>query len=202
VHIISGRPRATLDDWLGSLPVSLHAEHGAWSRLAGSRDWALLDPVRTEWREPVLRILEDFAERTPGSLVEEKETGLAWHYRTADPEYGTAQANELKLHLTSLLANTPVQVTTGDKVVEVRPHAFHKGRVVAPIMAAAPAGAVALAIGDDRTDQDLFAALPADAVAIHVGPLAPPGPMRLDDVRAVRELLVAIGAVRARGAPV
>jgi trehalose 6-phosphate synthase/phosphatase len=199
VHIVSGRPRETLDAWLGALPVGLHAEHGAWSRPAGSPDWALLEAVPTDWREPVSRILEDFAERTPGSLVEEKHTGLAWHYRIADPEYGTAQANELKLHLTSLLANLPVEVMTGDKVVEVRPHAFHKGRAVGPALAAAPPGALALAVGDDRTDQDLFAALPPDAVAIHVGPLAPPGPMRLDDVAAVRKLLAAVAAARAPG---
>lgn len=45
----------------------------------------------------------------------------------ADPEYGALQANELKVHLTSLLSNAPVELLSGDKVVELRPHGIHKG---------------------------------------------------------------------------
>jgi trehalose 6-phosphate synthase/phosphatase len=56
-----------------------------------------------------------------------------------------------------------------------------------------------LAIGDDRTDEDLFAALPPEAISIRVGP----GPTRaryhLDGVPAVRSLLrsLVISGVRA-----
>ena len=30
VHIVSGRSRASLEEWLGKLPVWLHVEHGFW----------------------------------------------------------------------------------------------------------------------------------------------------------------------------
>ena len=86
------------------------------------------------WREPVLAILRDYAERTPGSLVEEKPVGLAWHYRAADPEYGAVQANELRLHLTEMLSNTPVEILPGEKVIEVRAHGVNKGRIVPAIV--------------------------------------------------------------------
>ena len=33
VHIVSGRSKETLERWLGSLPIGLHAEHGYWSRV-------------------------------------------------------------------------------------------------------------------------------------------------------------------------
>ena len=69
----------------------------------------------------VLAILRDFCQRTPGSLIEEKTAGFAWHYRAADPEYGAAQATELSLYLSSLLSNAPVEVLPGDMVLEVRP---------------------------------------------------------------------------------
>lgn len=140
----------------------------------------------------MLAILDDYAARTPGSFVEEKSFGFAWHYRLADPEYGLSQANDLKLHLATLLANEPVQVLPGEKVIELRPHAFHKGRVVEAVASRAGAGWLLVAIGDDRTDEDLFAALPEDAVAIHVGPSASSADIRVRDVAAVRRLLRAL----------
>ena len=46
-----------------------------------------------------------------------------------------------------------------------------------------------VAIGDDRTDEDLFAAVPPEAVAIHVGPRASRAAVRVPDVAAVRGFL-------------
>jgi trehalose 6-phosphate synthase/phosphatase len=191
VHVVSGRKRETLERWVGALPVGLHAEHGLWSRTpAGAWHQAPVPPAT--WREPVLAILREFAERTPGSLVEEKTVGLAWHYRSADPEYGEAQAKELSLHLSTVLSNVPVELLRGDKVLEVRPHGIHKGRVVAAVLANAPEDALLFAMGDDRTDEDLFAALPEGSLAVHVGPAPSQAPLRVADVRAARALLTAI----------
>jgi len=142
----------------------------------------------------VRAILHDFAARTPGALVEEKTLGLAWHYRMADPEYGTSQANELNLHLTSLLANEPVEVLQGDHVIEVRPYAVNKGRLVPLILEGAAEDCAVLALGDDRTDQDLFAALPVGATAIHVGDKVSSAELRVADVGDVRALLRALVA--------
>jgi trehalose 6-phosphate synthase/phosphatase len=189
VHVVSGRPRDTLERWLGELAIWLHTEHGVWSRAPGAAEWARLEVPDIHWWDPVLAILEDFAARTPGSLVEEKTVGIAWHYRMADPDFGASQANELKLHLATVLSNEPVEILSGDKVIEVRPHGLHKGRIIPPIAATAPAGSLLTAMGDDRTDEDLFAALPHDAVAIHVGPGHSTAALRLRDVPAARAFL-------------
>jgi trehalose 6-phosphate synthase/phosphatase len=188
VHVISGRSRETLEEWLGALPVGLHAEHGYWSRAPGSREWVGLEAPAQEWRSRVLAILEDFAARTPGSLIEEKTAALAWHYRSADPEFGEVQARELLVHLRELLSNLPVEIVPGAKVIEVRQHGIHKGRVVAQLLGASPASSV-LALGDDRTDEDLFAALPEGALAVHVGPAPSRASVRLADVSDARALL-------------
>jgi trehalose 6-phosphate synthase/phosphatase len=71
----------------------------------------------------------------------------------------------------------------------VLPGAVHKGRLVPSLVADGPPGALVVAIGDDRTDEDLFAALPADALAVHVGPGASRAPIRLESVADVRALL-------------
>jgi len=131
----------------------------------GRRGLALHRAAGAKWREPVRQLFEDFAARTPGSLVEEKTASIAWHYRMADPEFGASQANELRLHLASILSNEPVEILPVVKAIEVRPHGLDKGRVVETVVAAAPAGSILAALGDDRTDEDMFAALPAGALA-------------------------------------
>jgi trehalose 6-phosphate synthase/phosphatase len=194
VHVISGRTRETLERWLGTLPIGLHAEHGFWSRRAPGAPWVERPLPPMHWRARVLPILERVTAHTPGSLIEEKTAALAWHYRMADPEFGASQANELRLHLADLLSNQPVEILTGEKVIEVRPHGIHKGLIVAPLVAKMPPGTMVVAIGDDRTDEDLFAALPRDGVSIHVGPGASRAATRVRDVAAVRRLLATLAA--------
>jgi trehalose 6-phosphate synthase/phosphatase len=187
VHVVSGRPRATLERWLGALPVTLHAEHGFWSRPFGEAGRALESP-KMAWREQVLAVLREYADRTPGSLVEEKPAGVAWHYRAADAEYGAAQANELRLHLTEILGNTPVETLVGEKVIELRAHGVNKGRIVPGILERHP-GAFVVAFGDDQSDEDMFAALPPTARTVHVGRGQTQATLRVASVREVRAVL-------------
>ncbi len=199
IHVVSGRSRDTLGKWLGQLPIHLHAEHGFWSRAPGD-EWKGRVALSSGWRKPAHDILADFAERTPGSLVEEKQSGLAWHYRTCDPEFGLFQANELKAHLSALLANAPVELLSGDKVIELRPHGANKGRVTSEIVARAAPGALSAAFGDDVTDEEMFAALPAGSLSFHLGPAPSRARVRLASVEEVRVLLRALaddGAARA-----
>ncbi len=191
VHVISGRGRDVLERWLGKLPVALHAEHGQWSRTAGGQ-WTGRDVPTDSWRAKALEIFEDFAERTPGSLVEQKRSALAWHYRLADAEYGPLQANELKAHLVSVLSNEPVEVLSGDKVVELRPFGANKGKVGAELLQAAAPGMLIAAFGDDRTDEDLFRSLPPPCLTVHVGPNPSAARLRLPTVEAVRALLLGL----------
>jgi trehalose 6-phosphate synthase/phosphatase len=189
VHVVSGRPRETLEHWLGALPIALHAEHGFWSRPVGSTEWSALGELGGSWREPALTILRDITARTPGSLIEVKSAALAWHYRMADREAGARRANELRLHLTQLLSNQPVEILAGHKVIEIRPYGIHKGRIVPPLPPERLATTTILAIGDDRTDEDLFEALPPEAITVRVGPGPTRAHFRLDGVPAVRTLL-------------
>ena len=189
VHVVSGRARETLEHWLGALPISLHAEHGFWSRMPGQTDWTPAGDTGTVWREPALAILRDITARTPGSIIEAKSVALAWHYRMADQESGARRANELRLHLSQLLSNQPVEILAGHKVVEIRPYGIHKGRIIPPLPPERLASTVVLAMGDDRTDEDLFAALPPEAISIKVGPGPTHARFRIDGVHAARSFL-------------
>jgi trehalose 6-phosphate synthase/phosphatase len=129
VHVVSGRSREPLASWLAELPIGLHTEHGFWSRAKPTDPWTPLFHLPTEWKVKVLPVLQQFAAKTPGSRIEEKSTSIAWHYRMSDPEYGAAQAKELRFHLANLMSNAPVQVLRGEKVVEVRLFGINKGLI-------------------------------------------------------------------------
>ena len=188
VHIMSGRPRDVLERWLGGLPLALHAEHGLWSRAARGGDWEQVREVPLDWKDRVREMLQAFVVRTPGAFIEEKSASIAWHYRMADEEFGERQAKDLQVHLAGALSNVPVTVLPGNKVVEIKPHGVHKGLVLERLGAEAE-GALLLAMGDDQTDEDLFAALPAHGIAVHVGTKPSRAAIRLADVGAARALL-------------
>ena len=189
LHVVSGRGREPLEQWLGDLPIGLHAEHGFWSRPAGSDKWVAAAEITGGWREPALAILRDITARTPGSLVEVKSVALAWHYRMADQEAGARRANEVRLHLSQLLSNQPVEILAGNKVLEIRPYGVNKGRIIPPMSPERLASTCVLAIGDDRTDEDLFAAVPPQGITVRVGPGPTKARFRLESVTAVRALL-------------
>jgi trehalose 6-phosphate synthase/phosphatase len=189
VHIVSGRSREALEQWVGSLPIWLHAEHGFWSRQPGHAEWAPAADIHGAWREPVLAILRDITARTPGSLIEVKAVAIAWHYRLADLETGARRANELRIHLNQLLSNQPVEILAGNRVLEIRPYGVHKGRIIPPMSPEREARTTILALGDDRTDEDLFTSLPPDAISARVGPGATRARFRLESTGSVRALL-------------
>jgi len=167
VCIVSGRPRRTLEDWFGKLPISLIAEHGVWLRNRNS-EWHMLRTMAADWKERVRPILQLYVDRLPGALLEEKEFSLAWHYRRADPEQASLRAKELADDLAGYTRNIDVQVFEGNKVIEVRNAGVNKGTAAMEWLAGHTPDFI-LGIGDDWTDEDLFRALPPAAFSVRVG---------------------------------
>jgi trehalose 6-phosphate synthase/phosphatase len=188
IAIVSGRPHQTLDAWFGDVPVALWAEHGLWHRPAPGAGWQPVTSASTAWVRRIHPILEQFTSATPGARLELKTASIAWHYRQARPEFGLRQAHDLHALLVEALSNQPLEVLEGDKVIEVRPRGVSKAAVAARLGADLPAEAV-IAIGDDRTDEDLFRVLPASSVTIAVGRRPSAARFRVEDYRAVRRFL-------------
>jgi trehalose 6-phosphate synthase/phosphatase len=173
VHIISGRRRRHLEQWLGRLPIHLCAEHGYLARAPGG-EWRTLLDLDLSWLRPIERLLRRVAADVPGAHVERKSCSVAWHYRQAEPEYGSWRARELLNDLHMHLAGAPAEILAGHQVVEVRALGVDKGVYVKSLF---PDGKEAthfvLGLGDDRTDHDLLDALPSGSVAGHIGGLLP-----------------------------
>ncbi len=187
VHIVSGRTRDSLSGWLGELPVTIHAEHGYWTRRDG--EWVAERPLDSSWREPVLDTMLRKVASTPGSFVEEKTTGLAFHYRACDPSLVAEKVNQLRDDLTRLQTEHEFDLLPGSKILEARMRGVSKARVVERVASTLNQSDLLLVAGDDRTDEEMFAAAPSWAVTVHVGRARTCAEFRVDDPWALRELL-------------
>lgn len=170
VVIISGRDRQFLSNLFHELPVHIIAEHGALIKTKESADWVLDESYEENWKDSIRPILDLYARRCPGAFVEEKETSLAWHYRTADDkEYALRRAQELTWQLRSFIQpELNLQIIDGNKVVEVKKTAFNKGTAARSFVEKGDYDFI-LAMGDDTTDEDMFMALPTSAYTIKIG---------------------------------
>lgn len=187
VVIISGRDKKALEGWFGNLPIQLVAEHGAAIRLPDGTWQENPDAFHPEWRANIFQAMNLAVQRCPGAFIEEKTHSLAWHYRNAPPDLGFARSRELIETLMATVGNQ-LQVIDGNRVVEVRVAGVDKGSV-ASRLASADQYDFILAIGDDRTDEDMFRALTDRAVTIKVGQQKTLARYSLPDTAAVLSFL-------------
>lgn len=189
--ILSGRDRQFLERAVGSTGVGLVAEHGAWMRRPGQKRWRRLADAAHKargWRVDAQRLMRQFEQRTPGSRIERKSLGLAWHWRGVSTSMGARRAEALAVELRSRLPRT-ADVLVGDHVIEVRPRGVDKGSIATALRASAESGSQFVAVGDDLTDEDMFRALDHRAVTIHVGMRSTRARYRVPDVDTVLTLL-------------
>lgn len=165
VVLLSGRDKDTMEKWFGTPNLGLVAGHGVWIK---EKDWEMIEPLTDDWKEEIRPILELYMDRTPGSFIEEKGFSLVWHYRRADSSLGTTRVRELTDELVNLTANLNLQILEGSKVVEVKNSGINKGRAALRWIAREEWGFI-LAIGDDRTDEDMFGVVPEWAYSLKVG---------------------------------
>lgn len=151
-----------------------------------------------EWKCQVKPVFEHFVDRAPGSLLEEKEHSLVWHYRMAEPELGATLASELVPKLEAVLREPGLGVFRGAKIVEVRPAQANKGRVLEYLRRNLPQPDFTLAVGDDRTDEDLFERM-LDGWTVHVGPGDTRAEFVLPDVESARRMLAVFAEVEQFG---
>lgn len=168
VAIISGRTRRALSGWFVGLPVVLAAEHGAWKKYG--RRWEQVDSDFKKDKKRIREVMEKYTERTSGSLIEEKDHALVWHYANVEPDVAYKRAKELGRELAKLLEGDEIAIHEGHNIVEVKPSFVAKSNVVRELKQHYPSDFI-LCAGDDYTDEDMFRELQDDrsAVTIKVG---------------------------------
>lgn len=169
VVISSGRDHRTLENWFGKLKISMAAEHGAYYKNATG--WQNNIPEKKPWNDEITDILTMFVEKTPRSMIEEKETTLVWHYRNVDAWLASLREQQLINALIEPCTRMGLQIMRGNKIVEIKSPIHTKGSEAKRLMQLDNYNFV-LAIGDDTTDEDMFRALPETAYTIKIGKLS------------------------------
>jgi trehalose 6-phosphate synthase/phosphatase len=166
--IISGRTSDFLDTQFKHLDAVLVAEHGYMIRFPGS-EWQKNAEIDLSWKDKFVPLLNDYVERCQGTMIEDKNASLVWHYRNAEEEIALLRINELKDDLTEILKSEPkLQMMEGDKVLEIKSVLYDKG-TVANSMIKKDIYDFILALGDDSTDEYLFRVIPEYGFTIKVG---------------------------------
>jgi trehalose 6-phosphate phosphatase len=135
------------------------------------------------------RRLAAIARLSPGILLEDKGYSLALHYRLA-PHAEKAIYAAVSL-IRADLPNAPIEVLPGKCVCEIKHSGFTKATGVRELMTHEPfRGRQPLFIGDDVTDESVFAIMPDfDGLAFSVGRRAKGVAGHFDAPSDVREFL-------------
>jgi trehalose 6-phosphate phosphatase len=154
--LVSGRPIADLDQLFAPLKLAAVGGHGAEMRLPDGERVSTVTPLPPALR----RRLGEIAAPGSGLLIEDKTYSVALHYRQA-PQ----QEARLRQHIAAVRAEfpgEPLEVLLGKALFEIKRPGIDKGAAVRALMTQAPfAGRRPVFIGDDVTDESVFAILPA-----------------------------------------
>lgn len=158
--IITGRPLAALDAFLGPHHIVAVGSHGGEYRGAPSSPPPL--------SAASLADIKLLSQKFPNLIVETKPFGVALHYRQQPDAVSSVY------HLLEKIAEDEnLAVKPGKMLVVIGPSKDHKGAAVRTLMSQMPfCGACPVFIGDDVTDEDGFHAVKASGgYGILVGPL-------------------------------
>ena len=153
--LVSGRPIRDLDRLFSPLTLPAIGGHGAEMRLGG-RDVATAVEALPKAMRKRLALAA-----TPGSGVEIEDKGysFALHFRKSPQQ--EPRLRELIVRTRAEFPGEAVEVLPGKAMFEVKRPGVSKGEAVRRLMALAPfAGRTPVFIGDDVTDESVFAALP------------------------------------------
>ncbi len=164
--IISGRAHEILDEWFGQLSISLVAEHGLWRKQPGQQ-WKCACDITTQWKETIHAIMTSYLVTMPGSRIEEKSAGLAFHYRAVAGD-AEVLAQQLIHELQAPTQELSLSIISGKKVVEIIPAGITKG-AAAQFWLDQTKWDFILAAGDDTTDETMFKIMPTQAYSVKVG---------------------------------
>jgi trehalose 6-phosphate synthase len=167
VVVVSGRPKASIEHMRSLVPNAWWvAEHGSWRWDAELSVWPGTGaPVLDELREKLAELIT-----RPGTLVERKSQSLCIHWRLVDPSERGELVRAIEIACDEWLEEQPgFERINGIDTLEVRERGAHKGSVVRWLRERLPRSRV-LAIGDDASDEDMFAELDEDDASVRVGP--------------------------------
>ncbi len=172
--IISGRPLNEIKRLVGIKKIIYAGNHGLELEVP---DFRYLNP-QAEKSQPVIlkiyKLLSDELAHLKGVLVENKGLSLSVHYRLVRGKSNLAELNKIFYRAVNpWRIKKKVKLTFGKKVFEIRPPVkWDKGKCLKYLLAKSSQFRVKplpIALGDDRTDEDMFNAVKDKGISIFVG---------------------------------
>jgi trehalose 6-phosphate phosphatase len=155
VALVSGRRISDLDRLFSPLALPSIGGHGAEMRISDGEIFYWAKPLPAELR----RRLTEAAGIGPDVVIEDKDYSVALHYRKA-PEHAERLRNQIAAARKAFSAE-PTELLLGKAMFEVKRPGINKGESIRKLMAHAPFnGRTPVFIGDDVTDESVFAVLP------------------------------------------
>lgn len=168
--LVSGRSLTDIDVIFAPLQFPAVGGHGAEMRLSTDNDAVAVHAPPMD--NDLKRRFTAIAKLSPGILLEDKGYSIALHYRLA-PQFERAIYAAVSA-IRADLPQAPIEVLPGKCVCEIKPAGFTKATGVRELMNHAPfAGRQPIFIGDDVTDETVFAIMPAfNGLSFSVGRVA------------------------------
>jgi trehalose 6-phosphate phosphatase len=185
--LVSGRSLNDIDLIFAPEQFPAVGGHGAEMRI--SVDSESVATHAPPMDKELKRRLAAIAKLSPGILLEDKGYSLALHYRLA-PHAEKAIYEAVSL-IRADLPNAPIEVLPGKCVCEIKHSGFNKASGVLELMTHEPfRGRHPIFIGDDVTDESVFAIMPdLGGLAFSVGRRAQGVDGHFDEPRDVRAWL-------------
>ena len=165
--LVSGRSLDDIDFIFGAARFPAVGGHGAEMRLSIGEEAVAVraPPMDVDLKRRFARI----ASLDPDIILEDKGYSLALHFRLA-PHAEQAIYDAVSA-VRADLPNAPIEVLPGKAVCEIKSTGFTKATGTRELMAHSPfSGRRPVFIGDDVTDESVFAIMPEfDGVAFSVG---------------------------------
>lgn len=175
VVVISGRSHAALSERLGKVKGAVYiGEHG--------NDTGDVGMARDGLVEEMGDLVESLASEIPGAVTERKALSATFHYRNVPDEVSAPVLARIRDWLS---LHPGVSVIEGKSVLELTIATKNKGNAIMEMAGDDPV----IYIGDDTTDETVFAALRPGDVGVKVGEGATGAKFRVEDVAGVVTIL-------------
>jgi trehalose-phosphatase len=168
--IISGRPLEDVKKLVGLDHICFVGNHGMESECPGSK---YTNPEALKCRDIIEEIHEKLLIKTgsiKGVILENKGISEAVHYRMAD-EKDVPEIRKIFRHIVNpYLSSGKIRITRNKKTFEVLPDIdWDKGKMAQKLLREhAGRDALAVYVGDDRTDEDAFQAVGKNGISVLV----------------------------------
>lgn len=161
IAIISGRSLADLKDRLGFKPGFLVGNHGLEGIHSGTKKLEAFSEICESWQ----KLLRAYLEEIDGVEIEDKKFSMALHYRKSR----TKKHVKSKLLQAVLELKPSARIVLGKCVINIiPPGAPHKGIALLELLIKSEKKS-AFYIGDDDTDEDVFALADPRIFSVRVG---------------------------------